>query len=53
MKNDIDGTFMITELTFYLLKDLSFNRINKCDFELFNNKKCFRFDNKCFTFNDL
>jgi hypothetical protein len=53
MKEDIDGTFMITELTFYLLKDLSFYRINKCDFELFNNKKCFRFDNKCFTFNDL
>ena len=53
MKEDIDGTFMITELTFYLLKELSFYRINKCDFELFNNKKCFRLDNKCFSFNDL
>jgi len=29
MKEDIDPTFMITELTFYLLKDLSFYRINK------------------------
>ena len=53
MKDPIYGDYMITELTMYLLKDLPFYRINKCDFELFNNKKCFRFDNKCFTFNDL
>ena len=53
MNEKIDGTYMITELTMYLLKDLPFYRINKCDFELFNNKKCYRFDNKCFSFNDL
>ena len=53
MKDRIDESYMVTELTMYLLKDLSFYRINKCDFELFNNKKCYRFDKKCFNFNDL
>ena len=53
MNERIDGSYMVTELTMYLLKDLPFYRINKCDFELFNNEKCYRFDNKCFTFNDL
>ena len=53
MNEIIDGNYMITELTMYLFKELSFYRINKCDFEIFNNKKCFRFDNKCFSFEDL
>ena len=53
MSEKIYGDYMITELTMYLFKDLSFFRINKCDFELFNHKKCYRFDKKCFSFEDL
>ena len=53
MNEIIKGNYMITELTIYLLKDFSFLRINKCDFELFNNKECFRLDKKCHSFNDL
>ena len=33
MSEKIYGDYMITELTMYLFKDLSFFRINKCDFE--------------------
>ena len=53
MKEKIKEDYMITELTMYLFKDLPFYRINKCDFELFNNKICYRFDKKCFKFEDL
>ena len=53
MRDKIKADYMITELTTYLLKDLPFYRINKCDFELFNNKICYRFDKKCFKFEDL
>ena len=53
MRDKIKTDYMITELTTYLLKDLPFYRINKCDFELFNNKICYRFDKKCFKFEDL